>query len=88
MAMFRWNDWNLEHIARHGVGADEAEWVVRHPARSFPRKHRGGYLVWGRTREGRWLQVTFLRDRAAPYHRLYVYHARPLAWTEKRRIDR
>jgi hypothetical protein len=24
---FRWNDWNIEHIAGHGVSPDEAETV-------------------------------------------------------------
>ena len=88
MAQFRWIDWNLEHIAQHGVTTEEAEWAISHPARGYPLKRRGGYLVWGRTREGRWLQVMFARDPGVPYHRLFVYHARPLTWAEKRRIAR
>jgi len=25
---FRWNEWNVEHIAEHGVTPDEAELVL------------------------------------------------------------
>lgn len=28
MARFRWNDWNVAHIAKHGVTPAEAEAVV------------------------------------------------------------
>ena len=31
MAQFRWIDWNLEHIAQHGVTTEEAEWAISHP---------------------------------------------------------
>ena len=34
---FRWNPWNVDHIASHGVVIDEAEYVVEHPTRGFPR---------------------------------------------------
>ena len=27
---FRWNDWNIEHIAGHSVTAEEAEQAIRH----------------------------------------------------------
>jgi hypothetical protein len=27
---FRWNTWNIEHLAEHGVSADEAEYVVEY----------------------------------------------------------
>ncbi len=86
--LFRWVDWNIEHIAQHGVSAADAEWVVRHPARGCPRKHRGGYLVWGCTLDGKWLQVAFVRDVGSAPHRAFVYHARPLTSAEKRRIAR
>jgi hypothetical protein len=35
---FRWNDWNIEHLAGHGVSADEAEMVIRGARSPFPRK--------------------------------------------------
>lgn len=84
--MFRWIDWNVDHIAEHGVTVEEAEWVVRHPARGYPRKHRGGYAVRGKTPGGRWLHVVFARDREGGESVLFVYHARPLTGRETRRM--
>jgi hypothetical protein len=33
---FRWNDWNREHIAVHGVTPLEAEYVVDHATTPYP----------------------------------------------------
>ena len=35
---FRWIDWNLEHIAEHGVDKDEAEMVVRNAKPPLPEE--------------------------------------------------
>jgi hypothetical protein len=35
---FRWNAWNRDHSARHGVDPEEAEWVVESAKSPFPRK--------------------------------------------------
>jgi len=86
MAQFRWIEWNTEHIARHGVTPEEAEWVATHPARGYPIKYRGGYTTRGQTRSGRWLQVAFTWDRAVGTRRMFVYHARSLTENEKRRL--
>ncbi|HSU67669.1 MAG TPA: hypothetical protein VLJ39_12415 [Tepidisphaeraceae bacterium] len=59
--VFSWDDWNVEHIAGHGVTPYEAEYVVKHAAPPFP--HEVGdekYRVWGRTDDGRFLQVIFV----------------------------
>ena len=83
---FRWNDWNVEHVARHGVAPEEAEQVVRAAARPWPQRiEEDKWLVWGRTRGGRPLQVVFVVDEDDP---LYVLHARPLTEQEKRRFRR
>jgi hypothetical protein len=44
---FRWNEWNAEHLAQHGIEAEAAEHVVArrgrqrlHPARSSPHGER------------------------------------------------
>jgi uncharacterized DUF497 family protein len=80
---FRWNDWNEEHIAVHGVSVEEAESVA---CKGKPR-HRGDgkYLVVGRGHGGRWLQVIYVLDEDGT---LYVIHARPLTDAEKRRWRR
>jgi uncharacterized protein len=83
---FRWNEWNVEHIAGHGVSPDEAEFVVGNCRRPFPRKiDEDKWLAWGRGSGGRFLQVIFVLD---PAETVYVIHARPLTDQEKRRYRR
>ncbi|HMF14512.1 MAG TPA: hypothetical protein VKE94_19485 [Gemmataceae bacterium] len=60
--------------------------VVRDGRRPFPRKIEDDkWLVWGRGRGGRFLQVIFVVD---PEETVYVIHARPLNEQEKRRLRR
>ena len=48
---FRWNQWNIEHLAKHSVDPDEAEEVVRTAKRPYPRRiGEEKLLVWGRGR--------------------------------------
>jgi hypothetical protein len=59
--IFSWNLANVRHVAKHGVHAAEAEYVVRSAGRGFPRKIGDGkWLVKGQTNEGRRLQVIFI----------------------------
>ncbi len=47
---FAWYDWNLAHIAKHGVDPEEAEYVVRHASSPWPEeKGDEKLLVWGVT---------------------------------------
>ena len=83
---FRWNRWNEEHIATHGVDPWSAEYVVNHPSRGYPRERGDGkYLAWGQTLSGHYLQVIYTFD---PPGVVYVIHARPLTENEKRRLRR
>ena len=83
---FRWNEWNVDHIGKHGVAPDEAELVIKRAKRPFPKYHGDGkWLVWGRGQGGRFLQVIFVVDEDG---RLFVIHARPLTPSEKRRYRR
>jgi hypothetical protein len=83
---FRWNEWNVEHLARHGVDPDAAEQAVEGAGRGYPRRiGEDKWLVWGADESGRLLQVIFVveQDRS-----LFVIHARPLTEAEKRRYRR
>src|SRR6202035_4999557 len=61
MVIFLWNDWNRNHIARHGVMPEEAAYVVSHARRPYPMAQEDGkFLVWGQTDEGSYLQVIFV----------------------------
>lgn len=83
---FRWNDWNVEHIAKHGVPPEEAEQVIRGATRPYPRKIKDEkWLVWGRGRGGRLVQIVFVLDDDES---IFVIHARPLTDKEKRRFRR
>jgi uncharacterized DUF497 family protein len=83
---FRWNEWNREHVTNHGVFPDEAADVVRGAVRPYPRKIEDDkWLVWGRGRGGRLLQVVFVLDEDDT---VFVIHARPLTEREKRQLRR
>ncbi len=56
-----WDDWNIDHIAKHGVVPEEAQEVVASAKRPFPKDQGNGkFLVRGRTAQGRFLQVIFV----------------------------
>lgn len=83
---FRWNQWNVEHIARHGVSPEQAEEVVCGAARPHPLHGEDDkWLVWGSTSGGEWLQVVFIIDEDDT---VFVIHARPLTKNEKKRYRR
>jgi uncharacterized DUF497 family protein len=80
---FRWNAWNIEHIAEHGVSLKEAEHVVESARRPYPLARLDDkWLVVGRGHGGRWLQVICI---FSPDDTVFVIHARPLTDREKRR---
>jgi uncharacterized DUF497 family protein len=83
---FRWNEWNVGHIAAHGVTPQEAEYVVDHARSPYPTYQGDGrFLVRGQTAVGRWLQVVYI---FSPRGVVYVIHARPIPDREKRRTRR
>jgi uncharacterized protein len=82
---FRWNEWNEEHIGKHGISPEEAEDVVFNAESPFPKAHEDKYLVWGATESGRLLQVVFVID---PEDSIFVIHARDLTDKEKKRHRR
>ena len=83
---FRWNEWNAEHLALHGIEAEAAEQVVEEATAPYPRRIGADkLLVWGRGPAGDLLQVIFVFDEDGS---AYVLHARPLTEREKRRYRR
>jgi uncharacterized DUF497 family protein len=83
---FRWNDWNLGHVGKHGITPAEAQGVILRAGRS-QRFRRGDerWAVWGPGTGGRMVQVVFLLDEEDT---VYIIHARPLNEREKRRLRR
>ena len=83
---FRWNEWNLEHIAEHGVRPEEAERVVENARPPYPEAREDRkLLVIGRGLGERWLQLIYVLDDDGT---AFVIHARPLDDGEKRRYRR
>jgi len=83
---FRWNRWNREHIAIHGVTTEDAEYLVDQATPPYPEPI--GDEKWrlrGQTARGRYLQVIFVFD---PDDVVYVIHARGLSNREKRQLRR
>ena len=84
--LFKWNEWNVEHLWKHGVYPAEAERIIRGARAPFPRSLGAGkYLVWGAGNGGRLLQVIFVIQDD---FQVYVIHGRPLTKAEKRRRNR
>lgn len=80
-----WDEWNEEHIARHGVDPEEVEQAVFDPSAMFLRT-RGEdprYLVLGLTDAGRYLFVVVESMGRA---RGYAITARDMTDGEKRRF--
>lgn len=80
---FRWDDWNEDHIAGHNVSPEEAEYVVDHRRRPYPRELADAkFMVRGQTAAGYWLQVIYIIEEDGV---AFVIHARPLTENEKKR---
>jgi len=59
--IFAWDEENTEHIARHAVTADEAEFVLQRAKIPFPQSlGEGKFRVWGTAENGRMLQVIYV----------------------------
>jgi uncharacterized DUF497 family protein len=83
MVRFRWNDWNLDHVMKHGVSAAEAESIVRGAIRPWPqRRGREKWVVEGRGVGDRPVRVVYVIDYD---NTLYVIHAMPLSTRRRRR---
>jgi uncharacterized DUF497 family protein len=83
---FRWIDWNIQKCEKHGVRKEEAEDIVRHARRPYPRKIGDEKrLVCGQTESGRYLQVIYLPREEDT---IFVIHAMPMTERNKRSYRR
>lgn len=83
---FRWNHWNIEHVAKHGIAPAEAEFIVERARRPYPEMAGDGKrYVAGQTADGLYAQVIYLLD---PDGTVFIIHARPLNDSEKRKFRR
>ena len=77
---FDWDDWNVNHIARHGVEPYGAEAACRGEV-VVVRGREGCYLAYGRTGAG-WYLLVVLRSRERGVAR--VITARDMTQRERR----
>jgi uncharacterized DUF497 family protein len=83
---YRWNDWNVGHIADHGISPADAESIVEKARRPYPQIiGNNKRLVLGQTEQGSHIQVIYVLDDDGV---AYVIHARPMTDREKRRYRR
>jgi hypothetical protein len=58
--VFAWDDWNKEHVKKHGSNEADAKYIVEHAKAPFPREvGEDKHLVWGKALSGGFLQVVF-----------------------------
>jgi uncharacterized DUF497 family protein len=76
-----WDDWNREHVAKHGVSPDEAEEVVAGDP-IFRAGYKGRLVVTGPTVAGRMLTVVVGPVPHEP-SAFYVFSARPASRRER-----
>jgi hypothetical protein len=58
--VFAWDDWNKEHVKKHGSNEADARFIVEHAEAPFPREIGDGkYLVWGKTSAEIFVEVIF-----------------------------
>jgi uncharacterized DUF497 family protein len=83
---FRWIDWNLNKVEKHGLAAGDVEYVVNRAQRPYPTPiGNEKWLVIGAMRNSRMIQAIYLIE---PQQILFVIHARPLSRAERRRHRR
>ena len=85
-----WDEWNVEHIARHGIEVAEVEEVCdrgRHIARRAADQPYGQtrYRLYGQTYDGRYLFVVLDKIDGG---RFYPVTAREMTAREKKRFRR
>jgi uncharacterized DUF497 family protein len=81
---FDWDEWNVAHVARHGLEPSDVEEACRGNV-VVVRGRRGSYLAYGRTGAGRYVLVV-LRSYGRGVAR--VLTARDMTPTERQLYHR
>ena len=77
-----WDEWNREHIAKHGVTPDEVGQAIE-GATVARASYKGRYLVLGPTKAGRLLAVVIGPEPGHP-EAFYTFSARSASRSERR----
>ena len=80
-----WDDYRVEHIARHDVEPDEVEEVCQDPLHMARREGLNRYRLYGQTADGRYLFVVLEYVQSAVFKPIT---ARDMTEGEKRGFRR
>lgn len=72
-----WDDWNTEHVTKHGITLQEIEEVIS-GAPTFRETYQGRLLAVGPTRSGKLVTVVIGPDPVEP-DVYYAFSARPIS---------
>lgn len=69
-----WDEWNREHISRHGISPEEVEEVC-HGKHKITESYRKRFLIVGKTIKGKKLAVVLSpEDRNLKYYGNGIYY--------------
>ncbi len=80
-----WDDYRLDHIARHGVAPGEVWEVCEDPLHLAHREERDRYRVYGQTADGRYLFLVLEHQQGTVYKPIT---ARDMTEAERRNYRR
>lgn len=83
-----WDNWNLQHIARHGVSQEDVEAVCQGDPMFYRESYKGRLVLLGRGLDGRVLAVVLGPVPNAPDGTYYPFTARPADRSERRAYER
>jgi uncharacterized DUF497 family protein len=79
-----WDDWNIEHISRHGVSQEDVENACHSAPVLFKQSYKDRLIILGPAPDGRVLAVIIGQVPGEPAGVFYVFTARPADRTERR----
>lgn len=82
-----WDDWNIAHIARHGVTPEEVEAVFHAEPVLWKQSYKERLMIIGETPAGRVLAIVIGPVPGAPIGTYYPFTARPAHRSERRDHD-
>lgn len=78
-----WDEWNLQHIAKHNVKREEVEQIFVRTARA-KKSYKGRLIVFGKTKKKRLLAVVLEKAEKG----YYILSARDASRKERRDLKK
>lgn len=78
-----WDDWNIEHIKKHGVSVSEVEEVCHSQIKTY-KSYQNRLIILGKTRNNRLITLILMEKSKRIY---YVVTARAMSRKERRLVN-